>query len=96
VPRLSASDIESLVVRSMRDHLGNRKALQHGDQFSDRELIEGHVERIVVRPQAIEISLRERETTDQLETRRSHDPERDDSAAARQQSEELFLVVFAR
>jgi DNA invertase Pin-like site-specific DNA recombinase len=57
VARVSAPDIEALVFTALRNHLGNRGTDDHHDAGTDRELIENHIERVIVKPQALEIRL---------------------------------------
>jgi site-specific DNA recombinase len=57
VVRISAPDVESTVVNAMRNHLNKRKTDERSDPTTDCELIERYVERIIARPQAIEILL---------------------------------------
>jgi site-specific DNA recombinase len=56
VARVPATELEKLVVEAVRARLA--AAGQAGDEFSDREAIEGHVERIIVRPDAVEMELK--------------------------------------
>jgi hypothetical protein len=53
VPRVPAPEIEALIVNTLRDRLGDAVA----EPVSDRELVERHVDRIVVKPDAIELLL---------------------------------------
>jgi site-specific DNA recombinase len=64
VVRVSAPDIESAVVTGLRNHFGNRNTDDHHSAAANRELIEKHIERIIVKPQTIEIRL-VRETKEQ-------------------------------
>jgi site-specific DNA recombinase len=57
VTRISAPDIETAVAKAVRNHLDSREADERQDPTSDRELIEHYVERIIVKPQAVEIHL---------------------------------------
>ena len=57
VVRISAPDIETIVVQGVRNHLDKPKGKERQGLTADRELIEQHVERITVKPQAIEIML---------------------------------------
>ena len=57
VVRVSAPDIETTVVEAVRNHLKKRKTNEREIPPTDRELIEQHVERIIVKLQAIEINL---------------------------------------
>jgi DNA invertase Pin-like site-specific DNA recombinase len=54
IPRVPASEIETLVLRAVREHLEEQSIAT-----DDRKLIERHVERIVVKPEAIEVRLAE-------------------------------------
>jgi len=55
IVRIGAPDIETMVVKAARNHLDKLTADERQGPIADRELIEQHVERIVVKPQAIEI-----------------------------------------
>jgi DNA invertase Pin-like site-specific DNA recombinase len=55
VVRISAPDIETLVADALRDHLYKHETAEVHDLTGDREFIEQQVERIIVKPQAIEI-----------------------------------------
>lgn len=57
VVRISAQDIENAVVQSVRNHLDKCSAGEGKGLETDRELIEQHVERIIVKSEAIEILL---------------------------------------
>jgi site-specific DNA recombinase len=57
VVRISAPDIENVIVQAVRSHLAKPTADERQGPTANRELIERHVERIIVRPQAIEITL---------------------------------------
>jgi hypothetical protein len=57
VVRISAPDIETAVVQAVRNHLDKRKSGDRPNPTTDRELIERHVERIIVKPQMIEVHL---------------------------------------
>jgi hypothetical protein len=56
-PRVSATEIEALVMAALRKHLADDLADLHAETAGDRDLIERHIERIVVSDDAIEISL---------------------------------------
>jgi site-specific DNA recombinase len=57
VVRVSAPEIETTVAEAVRNHLKKRKTNEREIPSTDRELIEQHVERIIVKLQAIEIHL---------------------------------------
>lgn len=50
---LSAPDIETLVATAVRNHLDNREAEEYQDPTAGRQMIE----RIIVKPQAVEIHV---------------------------------------
>ncbi len=54
IPRVSAPDVESLVVETLRRELGESMA----EGASDRDLVETHLARIVIRREEIAIALR--------------------------------------
>ena len=56
-PRVSATEIEALVMGTLRKHLADVSADLHAETSGDRDLVERHIERIVVSADAIEISL---------------------------------------
>jgi site-specific DNA recombinase len=60
VARVPAMPLEKLVVEAVRARTQPGATLNSG--FSDREVIDAYVERIVVRPNAIDIELREQAT----------------------------------
>ncbi len=62
VARVPATELERIVVEAVRNRLA--AAGQMGDELSDREAIEGYVERIIVRPDAIDIELEGEEQDD--------------------------------
>jgi site-specific DNA recombinase len=55
VARVPAPEIESLVVKAVRRHLETSSRDSPPDYSDDRDLIERHVARVVVRPTAIEL-----------------------------------------
>ncbi len=57
VVRVSAPDIETAVLRALREHLKNTGRPECSTTIDDRELIERYVERIIIKPQAIEVRL---------------------------------------
>ena len=56
IARVPAQEIESAVVRTVRDHLKGHGGDEHSP-LADRELIEKYVERVTIRRQTIEIHL---------------------------------------
>jgi site-specific DNA recombinase len=54
VGRVPAPDIEALVLEGVRKHLASAEA---EPAMNDRELIERHVERVIIKPQAVEVQL---------------------------------------
>ncbi|MCX7309934.1 MAG: recombinase family protein [Afipia sp.] len=58
VRRVSASDIESLVVQTLKAHFQNPANETENSDTANRDLIERFVDRIVVKPNAIEIAVR--------------------------------------
>jgi len=53
--RVSAPDIEASVITAARNHFGNHTTDDHHSAAANRELIEKHIERIIVKPQTLEI-----------------------------------------
>jgi site-specific DNA recombinase len=58
VTRVPAHDIETIVVKALREQPDVGSGGERQDSISDRELVERQVDRIVVKPQAIEIHLK--------------------------------------
>jgi hypothetical protein len=59
IARVPAPEIESTVVKAIRQHLETSGPDNQPDCRDDRDLIERHVARVVVRPTAIEVQLAE-------------------------------------
>ncbi len=59
VTRVPAHDIEVLVINALREQPDKGRKGERQDPVSDRALIEQHLDRIVVRPEAIEIRLKD-------------------------------------
>jgi site-specific DNA recombinase len=57
VIRVPAHDVEIVVTEAVRDHLGEDGQLEHSNS-TDRDMVERHVERAIVKPQVIEIHIR--------------------------------------
>ena len=57
IARVPAPEIETLVLNSVREHLQAIGSAEPQIVASDHDLIEGHVERIVVKPNVIEVRL---------------------------------------
>jgi site-specific DNA recombinase len=57
IARAPAPEIESLVLDGVRKHLGACDEAEQPPGVGDRDLIERHVERIVVKPEQIEVRL---------------------------------------
>jgi site-specific DNA recombinase len=60
IARVPAPEIETLVVKAIRVHLGAIGHAEHQIPTPDHDLIERHVERIVIKPKAIEVQLAEK------------------------------------
>jgi hypothetical protein len=58
VARVPAPEIEAVVAKALREHFGLDDKGELPKDAGDRHLIEHHVQRIIVKPQAIEIHLR--------------------------------------
>ncbi len=58
VARVSAPDVEQIVLKGLREHLAGIESAKEEGSIEDRHLIERHVERVVVRDKTIEILLR--------------------------------------
>src|SRR5947209_5244515 len=59
VARVPAPEVENLVLGAVRGHLKGIDEAEDPTIGTDRDLIERHVERITVKPQAIEVTLTE-------------------------------------
>jgi site-specific DNA recombinase len=59
VTRVPAHDVETMVVKAVREQLDVGANRKHQDSISDREFVEQQVDRIIVKPQAIEIHLKD-------------------------------------
>jgi hypothetical protein len=57
IARVPAPEVESLVLEAIREHLQTIDNAEHQIAVPDHDLIERHVERIVVKPDAIEVRL---------------------------------------
>ena len=57
IARVPAPEIETLVLKAVREHLQAIDNAEHQIAASDRDLIDRHVERIVVKPNVIEVQL---------------------------------------
>lgn len=72
VTRVPAHDVETLVVKALREQLDVGTGREHQGSISDRELIDQWVDRIVVNPQELEIHFKD-ETEQQAGERNSVD-----------------------
>src|SRR5215211_5623646 len=66
VSRVPAPEVESIVVQALREHLNGGGAAQQPPDPGDRELVERHVERIVIKSHAIHVFLRLLESADEM------------------------------
>ena len=57
IARVPAPDIEKLVLEGVRKHFASMGETEHPTAIEDHDLIERHVERVVVKPQAVELRL---------------------------------------
>jgi site-specific DNA recombinase len=55
--RVSAPDLEAMVVKAIRDHLAELVRSELAVPINERELVERHLKEIVIKPQGIEIYL---------------------------------------
>jgi site-specific DNA recombinase len=58
VARVPAPDIEGIVLQTLHDQLGRGEARDRTGECSSRELIERHVDRVIIKAAAIEVRLR--------------------------------------
>ena len=54
IARVPAPEIETLVCDSVRRHLAAMDAADHQTALADRELVQRHVARVIVKPQALD------------------------------------------
>jgi site-specific DNA recombinase len=57
VARVPAAEIETLVLDGVHKHLASMGEAKHSTTIADRDLIERHVERVIIKPQALEVRL---------------------------------------
>jgi site-specific DNA recombinase len=57
IARVPAPEIEKLVIDGIRKHHASLGEANHPTVLNDRDLIEQHVERVIVKPQALEVLL---------------------------------------
>jgi site-specific DNA recombinase len=57
VTRVPAAEIETLVLDGVRKHLALMDEAKHSATIADRDLIERHVEHVIIKPQALEVRL---------------------------------------
>ena len=57
VTRIPAAEVETLVLDGVRRHLASIGEAEHLTAMAERDLIERHVERVIIKPQALEVSL---------------------------------------
>jgi site-specific DNA recombinase len=57
IARVPAPEIEKLVLDGVRKHLAAMGQTEHPTAIDDRDLIEPHVERVIVKSQAVELRL---------------------------------------
>jgi site-specific DNA recombinase len=74
VARVPAPDVEQLVLDGVRTHL---RSLELPIDRGDRDLIERHVDRVIIGPQAIEVSLAPSESSESKEPPELHRDELD-------------------
>jgi len=76
VARVPAAEIETLVLDGIRKHLASIGEAEHPTAMADRDLIERHVERVIVKPEALEVRLvRPAEASAQTEEPSINDPD---------------------
>ena len=91
IARAPAPDIENLVCDGVRRHLEASGKVEPPSALADRELIERHVERVIIKPEALEVCLIPPcEASDQAE-----DPIVDEQASCRPQMATIRLAWTA-
>jgi hypothetical protein len=73
-----APEIETLVLKAIREHLQAIDTAEHEIAASDHDLIEGHVERIVIKSNVIELRLLDNKDEPTTPGDRDHDQDRSD------------------
>jgi len=75
VARVPAAEIETLVLDGISKHDASIGETQHPTAMADRDLIERHVDRVIVKPEALEVRLvRPAEASTQTEEPSANDP----------------------
>jgi DNA invertase Pin-like site-specific DNA recombinase len=57
VARVPAAEVETLVLDGVHKHLASMGEAKHSTTIADSDLIERHVERVIIKPQALEVRL---------------------------------------
>jgi hypothetical protein len=57
IARVPAPEIEALVLYGVRKHRASIGEVEHPTTIADRDLIERHVDSVIVKPQALEVRL---------------------------------------
>jgi site-specific DNA recombinase len=57
IARVPASEIETLVLDGVRKHLASIDKVEHQPTVADRDLIERHVERVIIKPESLDVHL---------------------------------------
>jgi site-specific DNA recombinase len=57
VARVPAAEIEKHVLDGVRKHLASMGEAKHPTAIADRDLIERHVDSVIIKPQALEVRL---------------------------------------
>jgi site-specific DNA recombinase len=74
IPRVPALEIETLVLDGVRNHFASI-GVEHPIPIVDRDLIERHIERVIVKPKSLEVHFVPAcEASDQTEGVRTHEP----------------------
>ncbi len=75
IARVPAAEIETLVLDGIRKHCASIGETEHPTAMADRDLIERHVDRVIVKPEALEVRLvRPAEASAQTEEPSANDP----------------------
>jgi site-specific DNA recombinase len=89
ITRVPAPEIETLVLKAVREHLQTIANAEHQITALDHDLIERHVERIVVTPKAIEVRLLDTKA----EATTPRDPHRDGMGQERNDPQPVTLAL---
>jgi site-specific DNA recombinase len=89
VARVSAPDVEQIVLKGLREHLAGKETAKEETAIDDRQLVERHIERIVVKNKTIEVVVKGEEP--EWAADETEDPGADEHA--RRDSDSITLAL---